>query len=201
MRSAIVDLWTSLRSRGLRETVRALYVGYLKLNHFLVFHIALKSLKPAPPLPEGITVRLLTLPELAALRTAHPEALPFEFHCDTTRHFSTPFVAFVDGEIAAIHWLVLPGEHSRFLTLGSGDVELNYNTVLPKFRGRRLAQVLMAEVMQWAQAKGYSRMFGVVHVVNVQQFKPMIDLGFRPVELVTHFAVFRPKATLAFVKP
>lgn len=190
---------TSLRSRGVLETARNIYIGFLKVNSFLVFHLDLRKPQPASEPVEGITLRLASIEELCALRQGMKD-LPFEFFCDKTFGFTHPFLAFVNGELAAIHWLVMPGEFSRFLTLGRGDVELNYNTVLPAYRGKRLAQLLMTYVVKWAKDQGNDRMFGIVHVVNIPQFKPMLDMGFRPVETLTHFAVFRPKATLKYVK-
>lgn len=193
------QLKQDVQSEGLLGTLKLFVEGYLKVNSFLVFHLDLTKPFIAPPAPEGIVLRLGSLAELHELRKGRSD-LPVEFFCDEVFDFRLPFLAFVEGELAGIHWLVGPGEPSRFLSLGVGDVELNYNTVLPQFRGRRLAQLLMAYLIASAREAGHRRMFGIVHVQNVPQFKPMLDLGFRPVETITHFAYRRPKATLKFVK-
>ncbi len=193
------DLVQSLRARGIVGTIRWVAVGMLRVNNFLVFHLNLQKAKPAPPPPEGVQLRQSSVEELRQIRAARP-GLPVEFYCDETHGFTTPFLALCDGQVAAIHWLVFPGQRSRFLDMRPGDVELNYNTVLPEFRGRRLAQYLMAYLVDWARDAGHTRMFGVVHAANIAQFKPMLDLGFRPVEVVTHFAMSRPKATLEHVR-
>jgi GNAT superfamily N-acetyltransferase len=171
----------------------------LRVNNFLVFHLDLTKTKPAPPPPVGVTLRVGTVEDLRALRATRGD-LPVEFYCDETHGFTTPFLAMVDGEVAAIHWLVFPGQRSRFLDMKPGDVELNYNTVLPQYRGRRLGQLLMAYLVDSAREGGHRRLFGVVHAANIAQFKPMLDMGFRPVEVVSHFAMSRPKATLEHVR-
>jgi len=196
---ALIKFFASLRARGAAETLRNIYVGYLQVNYFLVFHLNLERLNVLPEIPGDVVIRRLSSDELDAIRLENPE-LPFEFHCDQVFGFQTAFVAFVNNKVAAIHWLVHHGEFSRFLSLSSSDVEINYNIVLPEFRGRRLAQILMTELIRAASAKGMRRMFGVVHVVNVQQLKPMLDLGFRPVEVLKHFGPWRPKAKLQFLK-
>jgi ribosomal protein S18 acetylase RimI-like enzyme len=125
---------------------------------------------------------------------------PIEFFCDQTEGFCTPFVAYVNNEPAAINWLVAPGEKSRFLDMKKGDVELNYITVLPAFRGNRLAAALMAYIIDRCKQEGQRRMFCVVHVETLPQYKQLIRLGFEPVEILTHFGPYRPRATLKYVK-
>jgi GNAT superfamily N-acetyltransferase len=193
------QLKQDLRSEGVFGTLKLFAEGYLKVNSFLVFYLDLTKPFAAPAPPPDIELRQGTLSDLQELRRGRTD-LPTEFYCDEVFGFKVPMLAFVEGELAAIHWLVSPNEPSRFLSLSQGDVELNYNTVLPQFRGRRLAQLLMAFLISSARDAGHLRMFGVVNVQNVPQFKPMLDLNFRPVETLTHFAFRRPKATLKFVK-
>ena len=58
----------------------------------------------------------------------------------------------------------------------------------------------MAFIINDALKKNYKRMFGVVHVSNIPQYKPMLRLGFSPVECLTHVFLWRPKAKLIYVK-
>ena len=50
--------------------------------------------------------------------------------------------------------------------------------------------------VEWAANAGYTRMFTVPNVRNIASLKPMLDLGFRPIEALVHFGMKRPKATL-----
>jgi len=188
----------SLNSRGLGGTLLWFIFGYFSINKFIVFYLNLeKPFEPSQPGP-SVKISKISIDTLNLIR-AGAKDLPIEFYCDETHGFTIPYVAEVDGEIAAIHWLVKPGEKSRFLELGAGDLEMNFNTVLPKFRDKRLAELLMAKLISSCSGGDFKRMFGVVHVSNVPQYKQMIRLGFEPVEVVTHFGMYRPKATLRYV--
>lgn len=196
---SISDVTQSFKSRGVLGTLRWIAVGPLRVNNFLVFHMDLRRPFTPTPVPDGLELRRSSVEELRHLRTGRSD-LPVEFYCDQTHGFTLPFLAFSNGELAAIHWLVLPGQRSRFLDMKAGDVELNYNTVLPPFRGKRIAQILMSHIVAQSQTEGHQHMFGVVHAANIPQFKQMLDMGFRPVEVVSHFGFSRPKASLEFVK-
>jgi len=191
-------IFQSLKSRKVKGTLREFYYGYLRVNHFLVLHKKLNNPLKESNLKENITIKKLALNELSEFRTS--EKLPVEFSCDKFHGFKTPFVAFVDGKIAAIHWVVTNKEFSRFLQLSENDLELNYNTVLPIYRGHRLAELLMSKILEHYSGSRYQHMFGVVNAENIAQYKPMLRLGFEPVEVLTHFLTFRPKATLKYVK-
>lgn len=189
----------SFMSRGVLGTLKWGYYGFLKVNNFIVFYRDISLPIDSRFLREDIEIRNVSLLDLKRIRINY-DKLPFEFYCDETQGFQNCYVAFYEGRPAAIHWLVRPGEKSRFLNLEAGDVELNYNVVVPQFRGKRLAETLMAFIISDALKKGMKRIFGVVHVSNIPQYKPMLRLGFTPVECLTHFFVWRPKATLRYVK-
>ena len=199
MASNIAKLMYSIKTRGVSGTLRWIKYGILSYNVFHVYYLGLNKQQTGNlTTVQGLDLRLGSVDELKQLRSGRVD-LPVEFYCDETLGFSTPFFAFLNGELAAIHWLVIPNEYSRFLNLSEGDVELNYNTVLPSFRGKRIAQLLMAFAVDWSQRAGHKRIFGVVNAENIAQFKQMLDMGFRPVEVLIHYAFSRPKATLQFI--
>jgi len=189
----------SIKSRGLFGTLKWGYDGYLKVNNFIVFcrdlavPVDMRLVKP------GIEMKEMSLLELRCLR-AQNDRLPVEFYCDETKGFKYCYLAFIDDHPAAIYWLVRPEEKSRFLILRDGDLELNYAVVLPQYRGNRIAESLMGFILNDACSKGFKRIFSVIHVSNIPQYKPMLRLGFLPVECLTHFFVWRPKATLRYLK-
>jgi len=193
-----LKFFRSLTSRGLYGTIHWIFHGYFVFNNFIVFYRNLENPVQAPAPSDGVEIKKLSLDALCSIRKGRND-LPVEFFCDKTHGLTTPFVALVEGELAAIHWLVQPGETSRFLSLSEGDIELNLNTVLPEFRGNRLAELLMVELLTDCKNNNLKRMFGVVHVSNIPQYKQMMRLGFEPVEHLTHFAFYRPKATLRYV--
>lgn len=189
----------SVKSRGLFGTLKWGYDGYFKVNNFIVFcrdltvPVDMRLIKP------DLEMKEVPLLELQRLRTKN-DRLPFEFYCDETNGFKYSYLAFIDGYPAAIYWVVRPEEKSRFLNLRVGDLELNYAVVLPRYRGNRIAESLMGFILNDACSKGFKRIFAVIHVSNIPQYKPMLRLGFLPVECLTHFFVWRPKATLRYLK-
>ena len=143
---------------------------------------------------QSLKMTEISLEDLHRMRDDHP-GLPIEFYCDDIQGFSTPYVAFVNNKIAAISWLVFSGENknSRFLIFGENDAELNYITVLPQFRGKGIAKSLMAYIIQANKYNGLRHFWIVVHIDNIPQWKPTINLGFDPVSIITHWLFHRPK--------
>lgn len=196
----IKELNQSLKSRGFLGTLKWLYSGYFKVNNFIVFYKNLTQISSFQSKTSSVKCIRMSVEELRSIREKEEQLLPIEFYADTVHHLSTPCLAFIDNNLAAIHWLVYPGQESRFLRLVKGDVEINYNTVLQRYRGRRIAEALMSYMMNTCQEEGHKRMFGVVHVSNIPQYKPMLGLGFEPIEVLTHFGLSRPKATLKYLR-
>ena len=191
-------LLSSLSSRGVSGTVKEILQSYFWVNHFLVFHKNLQTQGPSIRKNENVVVKRINLDELEQIR--RKESLPVEFYCDRSHNLRTLYLAYLNGEVAAIQWVVKKGEYSRFLNLSEMDLEFNYSTVLPRFRGKRIAQLLKAVIIQEYSDSEYKRMFSVVNAENIAQYKPMLELGFEPVEVLTHYGTHRPKATLRYVK-
>ncbi len=193
--SRVRYLLAEMRANGVLAALDLLWVSLFKRNVFQVLALDLSAPRPAIAPRSGIEVRLLSIAELRELRS-QAGTLSIDFHGDELFGYTHPFVAFVDQKVAAIMWIVLPGQPSRFLDLQEGEVEINYLAVIPEFRGQRLGQYLMAHQVQWAADANHRRMFVVVDAQNIASLKPMLDLGFRPVEALVHIAWHRPKAQL-----
>ncbi len=199
MRLKIRKFINSIGSRGLYGTARWMFYGYLTVNKFLVFHRNLSTVPDIASPGKHIVFKEISVDELDNIRKTH-DNLPVEFFCDITFGFTKPYVAYVNGRLAAIHWLVPAGEYSRFLNLVDGDVELNYTTVLPEFRGHSLSMHFLNHLLHFCRDQGYKHMFASINVSNIPQYKPMLRLGFEPVEVLTHFSLYRPKAGLKHLK-
>lgn len=194
----LTSLWRSLKSRGVVGTVRKICYGYFEVIKFIVFYRDLRQPVVEMPSDPAFRFKQLSLAELKQWRDT-VSGLPPEFYCDESYGFTTPCVGFVDGEPAAIVWIVYQGQNSRFLDIRAGDVELNYSYVLPRYRRRHLMGQLMNGLIKVCQEQQFKRLFGVVSATNIPQFKQMLECGFMPVEALTHFAWKRPRATLAYV--
>lgn len=197
--SKVSTLLLSFRNKGLRATLRSIYYGYFVVNKFIVFYRDLAQPTREMEIDPEVELKRVSLVELEQLRSGNSN-FPPDFYCDRTYGFSTPCVALVGGELAAILWIVSPHEYSRFLELGEGDAEYNYSFVLPQYRGHRLAARLMALMIDICRQQQQRRLFAVVSATNIPQFKQMLAMGFVPVEALTHFGLRRPKATLEYVK-
>ena len=191
-------LASKFRAAGVIGTLDLLYVSLFRVNVFHVLYLDLKGAASDFRPPEGVVFEQPSLDELRRIRSALPER-PLEYYCDETFGYTLPFLARVHDRIAAIMWIVLRGQQSRFLDLQEGDVEINYLAVNPDFRGKRLGQHLMAFQIRWAAEAGNKRMFVVPNAENIPSERSMLDLGFRPVEALRHFSVWRPKALLRHV--
>lgn len=194
----VKQLLISINSRGITGTLKWGVDGYFKINNFIIFFRDL-SIPIIKKNRLDVDIIKMSAFEIKQLRENFND-LPFEFFCDESHGFTHCYVAFIGNNPAAIHWLVVPGERSRFLHLKEGDVELNYTVVLPRFRGKRIAEHLMEYIIHDAARNNHKRIFCVAHVSNIPQYKPMLRLGFLPVECLTHFFIWRPKAKLNYLK-
>lgn len=197
MMSRVRYLLAKFRANGIAGTLDLLYASLFKVNIFQVFYIDLRKPLKIPSPPPGIEFRQVSLEELRRVRNENAD-LAIDYYCDELFGYTLPFFALIDQKVAAIVWLVVAGQSSRFLDLKPGDVEINYLEVDPAFRGRRIAQHLMGYQISWAANAGYTRMFTVPNVQNIASLKPMLDLGFRPIEALVHFSLKRPKASLKY---
>jgi GNAT superfamily N-acetyltransferase len=197
MRARLGYLASTFRAKGVLGVADLLWTSLFRVNVFQVFYLDLAAPFTPPAPPDDIVVRPATLDEVRALRSQDADR-PVDYHCDTLFGLTLPFVAEVGGQHAAICWLVTHGQFSRFLDLAEGDLEINYLAVGSAFQGRRLGYLLMGHQIAWAKANGYRRMLTVPNVENIASLKPMLDLGFRPIEALRHVANLRPKATLAY---
>lgn len=179
-------IFRDVRNKGLLEAFKY-YLYALTPRDFIVFSID-PGLSPDYDLNvQGVIFRKISLPELKAYRD-RTEGLPQEFYCDILYGFRVAYVAEIDGALAAIHWLVMPGDWSNFMVLGEGDAELNYNTVLPQYRGKRLAEKLMSYIVKNLKEEGrVKRIYGVISSANIAQFKQTLSIGFIPVGVLTKF--------------
>ena len=181
----------SLKIDGLNTTFQKIYYSLFKFQKFFIFFR-----NPDRTLPQEIqndqiinkfSIRNVDLKDLKFIRSKYNN-LPSEFYSDIKYGFKTPYMAFMNDEPAAIHWLVRKGEMSRFFDLQIGDIELNYFFVVPKFRGFRLSQGITSVMLSDVYEKGYRRILTAVNINNIAQYKPFIRLGFEPVEILNQSA-------------
>lgn len=194
----------TLRDKGLYRTTKILISSYFKVNKFIVFYKNLEKpfnypTKDSSNYDSSIEFVKISLKDLNMLRKKEKQK-PVQFYCDISFKSTTPFVALINGKIAAITWGVDPGEYSNFLELEQGDVELHYTLVLSEFEGKGLSMLLKSFAIKNYIKENRKRMFAVTNVNNIANYKLMIRLGFEPVEVLTHFAFNKPKATLKYVK-
>ena len=197
----------TLRDKGAYRTIKIIISSYFKMNKFIVFYKNLE--KPfngathdsSNDLSNDSSIEFvkISLKDLNMLRKKEKQQ-PVQFYCDISFKSTTPFVALINGKIAAITWGVDPGEYSNFLNLEKGDVELHYTLVLSEFEGKGLSMLLKSFAIKNYIKENRKRMFAVTNVNNIANYKLMIRLGFEPVEVLTHFAFNKPKATLKYVK-
>jgi hypothetical protein len=152
------------------------YYSFFKVNTFVVVGFDLKGEIPVYPLDPGFIVLKPTIEELKNYRSG--KNLPREFYYDQIHGIKTCYLVLYGNEIAYIHWIYLKGDYNRFLKLSDGTAELNYNTTLPKFRGRGLMGRVMVCILSDLKKQGYTKAIGVVNAENPPALKSTIKAGF-----------------------
>jgi hypothetical protein len=169
-----------------------LYYSVLRINTFFVVENDLTRELPELDLDPDYRVMKPSLDELAAIRSGR-EDLPREFYYDKIYSTTTCYVVFKGEELAYIHWVLLKGDYNRFLILGDGVAELNYNTTLPKFRGNKLMAKMIAYISKDLKESGYRKALGVIHEDNYQSIRAAENAGFRKIASIKALGPFNRK--------
>ncbi len=173
---------------GFSSTLRFLVNSLFKVSVFRILSRDLNEEIPDLPLDAEFHVIKPTLEELDRLRSGRE--LPREFYYDQFHGVTKCYVALAGEEIAYIHWIYRKGDPNRFLNLGDGVAELNYNTTLPRFRRRGLAGQMLVFIMWDLQAEGYKKVVGVANKENIAQIKACEKAGWRITGTITAVGPF-----------
>jgi len=168
--------------------LRFLYYSALKINTFVLLGTELDIELPPYHLDSEFRVIKPTLEELNKFRDG--KDLPREFYYDQIHGVKRCYLAFHGDEIAYIHWLYFKGDYNRFLILSDGVAEFNYNTTLPKFRGRGLMASMMAYILRDLQKEGYKKAVGLMHDKNIPAIKSAKRAGLRELRRVKTIGPF-----------
>jgi hypothetical protein len=171
--------------------LKFIYYSFLHVNIFKVFEIKLDNrlVEPGPIISE---FKVITdLADLKKLRKDND--LPREFFYDEMHNISNFYMLIQGDEIAYIHWYYIKGDKSRFLSLDDYVAELNYNTTLPKFRGKGLMNHALRYILIDLKKKGFKRVCGVVNKENYPAIKSTIRAGFSEIAEIKAIGQFNRK--------
>ncbi len=155
-----------------------IYYSFFKINTFIVFVMDLTRELPPHELDSDFTVVKPTIEELRAYREGL-DHLPREFYYDELHGIKNVYLVLCNNEIAYIHWVYVKGDPNRFLRLSDGVAELNYNTTLPKFRGRGLMKKMMRYIHLDLKKQGFTKACGLANADNIPAVKSALRAGFQ----------------------
>jgi GNAT superfamily N-acetyltransferase len=178
---------------GLMGLLKFVYYSFFAVNTFIVVGADLDRCRDLPdnPLDEDFKVLKPTLEELEELRQG--KVLPREFYYDQIHGVAKCYVALCGGEIAYIHWIYTKWDFNRFLVLSDGVAELNYNTTLKQFQGRRLMAKMLSYILRDLGSDGYTLALGVLNAKNPPAFKAVVRAGFYEITRIRSIGPFNRK--------
>jgi len=168
-----------------------LYYSGIRINTFMVYENDLTRELPEHNLESEFRVMKPSLEELAKIREGMD--LPREFYYDKIFNTKTCYLVFNGDELAKIYWVLFKGDYNRFLILSDDVAELNYNTTLPKFRGRQLMAKMMVYISHDLKSAGYRRVMGIIHEFNFPALKAIEKAGFRRIAKIRTLGPFNRK--------
>jgi hypothetical protein len=183
---------STLRSKGIKQTLYWFYFGYLKVNRFFLFRRELDDPFPEIPQRDDILIKQISLQQLKEIRRNYPK-LPEEFFCDTFEGAKTCFVGFVGEKVAHIMWVFFANEGSRFFNLRDKEAEINYAVTLPEFRRLNLYPLTVKSICKWLKDSQNKWLYGAIHDKNINAIKAIGKCGFEKIGKITHIGIWRPK--------
>jgi RimJ/RimL family protein N-acetyltransferase len=171
--------------------IKFIYYSIFRLNTFIIYENNLREKQPAHNLDDDFKVIIPDAAQLNKIRNG--KDLPREFYYDKIHGVKNCYVAFCNNKLAYIHWIYRKGDYSRFLKLGDGVVELNYNTTLPEFRGRRLSAKMMGFICHELKKEGIKKVIGIIHEDNIASIKCIKLAGFKEVRRIKALGPFNRK--------
>ena len=171
-----------------------IYYSFFNVNTFVVIGFDLNNNITDYPLDSDFKVIKPTIDELNRYRKG--KNLPREFYYDQIHGIKTCYLTLCQGELAYIHWIYQKGDYNRFLKLSSDIAELNYNTTLPKFRGRGLMGKMLVYILSDLKKHGYNQAVGVIHGKNPPALKSTIKAGFKELGRIKTYGPFNKKYSI-----
>jgi len=168
-----------------------IYFSLFKINTFIIVGIDLDNKLPKLDIEPEFKIIKPTIDELDRLRSG--KDLPREFYYDKIHGIKKCYIVLCQNELAYIHWVYLKGDKNRFLVLSDDVAELNYNTTLPKFRGRKLMAKMVAYIVRDLKKEGYKKVVGLTHSQNIASIKSVKRAGFKELGKVKAFGPFNMK--------
>jgi hypothetical protein len=174
---------------------RFLYYSGMRVNTFIIYGAELTGESPGPAIDPDFRVIRPSPEELARVRDGRD--LTREFYYDQLLGLKTCFLVFRGDELAYIHWVLFKGDHSRFLNLGDGDAEFSYSTTVPEFRGNNLQAKIIAHSCRELRERGYRRVGGAIHQLNIPSIKAVELIGWREIARIKALGPFHRKVALS----
>jgi len=171
--------------------IKFLYYSGIRINTFYIYENDLTGKISQLGLDPEFTVLKPNLEELERIREG--KDLPREFFYDKIYNLRTYYLVFEGSELAKIYWVVFKEDYNRFLILNEKAAELNYNTTLPKFRGRQLMAKMMAHISMDLKHMGYQKAMGVIHEFNPPALRAIEKAGFKRIEKIKTLGPFNRK--------
>lgn len=172
-------VWNARGLRGLLAAARC----WLRFRETYV-RLAVDLETWSAPAPAGPAIDV-TRGDGAALPATSDtrDPLPVEFHVRVRgrRHY----LGRVDGHVAHITWVFFPGDPSRFLALGRGQVEITDSHTTRAYRNRGIYQGVLHRILGDMRAEGFRTAYTHVAVGNASSLRAMHATGFQPVAVVT----------------
>lgn len=84
------------------------------------------------------------------------------------------------ADVAHVSWVILPGDRSRFLALGRGDVEITDSHTTPPYRNRGMYTQVLVRILTEMKTEGFRTAYAHVVLGNEGSFRAMRAAGFRP---------------------
>ena len=127
--------------------------------------------------------------------------IPWEFQCHKYDNVKDFFIASDGDEIQHIIWIYYQHDPNRFIRLGPNDAEVKYGLTLSPYRGQRIFPNALKTLTRYLKQKGFSRLYGFVHVDNHPSIRGLEKAGFKRIGRIRLRKVMGIQVSRKYIPP
>lgn len=179
----------SLYGDSISSYFKFFYISFFRCNIFLIMNMNVSKYDSSIDL-DGFSYSQ----DMEILRYfRRNKNLPKQFYMDKLKGLKRVCIVLKGEDIVHIHWVVFPGDFSRFLKISPRHAEINYVLTLPEYRNLKIFRKALCKTINSLQNDNIDRIFAVIHSQAIASIKAFESVGLKTCGRIYAFGQFNFK--------